>query len=188
MSIHTEEYEIMAKKPKFTPAQIKNHVKKIQEVIEQQKRENQGEHFRSLTREEIENKLKRVNSPMITVQGWSDAHPGGSVYYLLGIYNPDATAAQSLFAHVWVGSGNVDPTVGTFLLNVDTHFPRLTQPAAFGLTMAPGTGATLTFSLKVPTAVEKTNYFGQSCLMRFNFSFTDIGQYLDRGVFVFEVH
>ena len=54
--------------------------------------------------------------------------------------------------------------------------------------MAPGTGATLTFSLKVPTAVEKTNYFGQSCLMRFNFSFTDIGQYLDRGVFVFEVH
>ncbi len=30
----------MAKKPKFTPAQIRNHVKKIQEVIEQQKREN----------------------------------------------------------------------------------------------------------------------------------------------------
>jgi hypothetical protein len=188
MSIHTKEYETMAKKPKFTPAQIKNHVKKIQDVIEQQKRENQGEHFRSLTREEIENKLKRVNSPMIIVQGWSDATPGGSVYYLLGIYNPDATAAQSLFAHVWVGSGNVDPTVGTFLLNVDTHFPRLTQPKAFGLTLPPSTGATLTFSLKVPTAVEKTNYFGQSCLMRFNFSFTDIGQYLDRGVFVFEVH
>jgi hypothetical protein len=60
MSIHTKEYETMAKKPKFTPAQIKNHVKKIQEVIEQQKGENQGEHFRSLTREEIENKLKRV--------------------------------------------------------------------------------------------------------------------------------
>ena len=127
----------MAKKPKFTSAQIKNKVKKIEDVIEQQKRENQGEHFVSLTREEIEKKLKRANSPIITVQGWSDANPGGSVYYLLGIVNPDATVAQSLFAHVWVGSGNVDPVIGTFLLNVDTHVPRLTQPGAFGLTLAP---------------------------------------------------
>jgi len=44
----------MAKKPKFTPAQIKKKVEEIQGVIEQQKRENQGEHFVSITREEIE--------------------------------------------------------------------------------------------------------------------------------------
>jgi len=43
----------MAKKPKFTPAQIKKKVEEIQGVIEQQKRENQGEHFVSITREEI---------------------------------------------------------------------------------------------------------------------------------------
>jgi hypothetical protein len=176
----------MAKKPKFTPAQIKNKVKEIQEVIEQQKRENKGEHFVSLTREEIEKKLKRANSPIITVQGWSDAHPGGSVYYLVGIVNPDPTVADSLFVHVWVGSGNVDPAVGTFLLNVDTHFPRLTQPKIFGLQLAPGAGTLLTFNLKVPTATEKTNYMGQSCLMRLNNN--DVGQYLDRGLFVFEVH
>jgi hypothetical protein len=176
----------MAKKPKFTPAQIKNKVKEIQEVIEQQKRENKGEHFVSLTREEIEKKLKRANSPIITVQGWSDAQPGGSVYYLVGIVNPDPTVAVSLFVHVWVGSGNVDPAVGTFLLNVDTHFPRLTQPKSFGQQLAPGAGTLLTFNLKVPTATEKTNYMGQSCLMRLNNN--DVGQYLDRGLFVFEVH
>jgi hypothetical protein len=78
MSVH-EGVWTMAKKPKFTPAQIKKKVEEIQEVIEQQKRENQGEHFVSITREEIEKKLKRANSPFITIKGWSDAHPGGSV-------------------------------------------------------------------------------------------------------------
>jgi hypothetical protein len=80
----------------------------------------------------------------------------------------------------------LDPAVGTFLLNVDTHFPRLTQPKSFGLQLAPGAGAFLTFDLKVPTATEMTNYMGQSCLMRLNNN--GLGQYLDRGLFVFEVH
>jgi hypothetical protein len=175
----------MAKKPKFTSAQIKNHIKKIQEAIEKQKRENKSEHFMSITPKEIERKLKRVNSPMIVFEGWGPASPGGTVNYSLGIYNPDATQADSLFAHVWVGSGNVDPTIGTFLLNVDTRFPRLTQPAPFGLTLASGASATLNFTLKVPTAVESTNYIGESCLMRGGWF--DTGQYLDRALFVFEV-
>jgi hypothetical protein len=46
----------------------------------------------------------------------------------VGIRNPDPSQAIWLFAHAWVGSGNVDPAVGTFLLNVDTRFPRLTEP------------------------------------------------------------
>ena len=49
------------------------------------------------------------------------------VNYNLGIWNPDPVQATSLFAHVWVGSGNIDPTVGTFLLNVDQRFPRRTR-------------------------------------------------------------
>jgi hypothetical protein len=83
------------------------------------------------------------------------------------------------------GSGNVDPVTGTFLLNVDTRFPRLTQPIFDGLTLASGASGTLSFALKVPATVEKTNYLGNSCLMRFNWH--DIGTYLDRGVFVFGV-
>jgi hypothetical protein len=173
------------KQRKWTATQIKEQVQRIQKVIEMQKRENKGEHFTSVTPEEIEKKLKRVKSPMIVSQGWNSATPGGTVNYNLGIYNPDPTQAIWLFAHVWVGSGNVDPTVGTFLLNVDTRFPRLTQPTFFGLTLAAGASATLSFALKVPTAVEKTNYLGNSGLMQFNWH--DVGAYLDRGIFVFAV-
>jgi hypothetical protein len=176
-------------KAKWTSAQIKEHVQKIQEVIEQQKRlVKKGENFTAVTPEDIERKLKRANSPMIVSQvgSWTGpTAPGGTLSYNVGLYNPDQTQAIWLFAHVWVGSGNVDPTVGTFLLNVDTRFPRLTQPAFAGLTLAAGASTVLSFALKVPSTVEKTNYLGNCCLMRFNWH--DVGTYLDRGVFVFTV-
>ena len=173
------------KQLKLTPAQIKEHIKNIQKATEKHKQENKGEHFTAVTPQEIERKLRRVNSPMIVSQGWSGTTPGGTFTYSLGVFNPDPTQAIWLFAHVWVGSGNVDPTVGTFLSNVDTRFPRLTQPAFAGLTLAPGASATLNFTIKVPSTAERTNYLGNSCLMQFNWH--DIGKYLDRGVFVFAV-
>jgi hypothetical protein len=154
-------------------------------VIEEQKREYKSEHFTSVTPEEIEEKLKRSMSPMIVSQGWNSTTPGGTVNYNLGIYNPDPTMVIWMFAHVWVGSGNIDPIVGTFLLNVDTRFPRLTQPKFTGLSLDPHDSGTLKFALKVPCTVEKTNYIGNSCLMRFNWH--DVGNYFDRGVFVFAV-
>lgn len=176
-------------KPKWTSAQIKEHVQKIQEVIEQQKLlVKKGESFTAVTPEDIERKLKRTNSPMITMQfgSWTAPTPlGGTFAYNVGLYNPDPTDAIWLFAHVWVGSGNVDPTVGTFLLNVDTRFPRLTQPAFAGLSLAAGASTVLSFTMKVPSAVQKTNYLGNCCLMGFNWH--DVGTYLDRGVFVFTV-
>ena len=175
----------MAKKPKITAARIKEQTKKIQQAIERHKRENEGEHFTSLTKDEIEKKLKRVNSPMIVSQGWNSTTLGGVVNYNLGIYNPDPTQAFWLFAHVWVGSGNVAPPVDTFLLNVDARFPRLTEPTFDGLTLASGAFATLSFALAVPTTVQQSNYIGNSALMNFNWH--DVGQYLDRGVFVFAV-
>jgi hypothetical protein len=170
---------------KWSPAAIKEHVAKIQAAIEKIKHENKSEHFTSITPEEIEKKFERVNSPMIISQGWNSTTPGGTVNYSLGIYNPDPTQAIWLFAHVAVGSGNVDPVTGTFLLNVDPRFPRLVQPAFAGLTLASGASAVLSYSLKVPATAEKTNYLGNSCLMQFNWH--DIGKYLDRGVFVFAV-
>jgi hypothetical protein len=115
------------------------------------------------------------------------ASPGGIISYLINIYNPDPTPADELFMHVWVGSGNADPTVGTFLLNVDTRFPRLLQPTASGggLRIAPNTITWLQFDLAVPTNVERANYMGQSCLIHGGWN--DVGQYLDRGMFVFSV-
>jgi len=170
---------------KLSANAIKEQVQRIQKAIQQQKRENKGEHFTALTPEEIAKKLKRVNSPIIVSQGWNSTTPGGTINYNLGIFNPDPVQAIWMFAHVWVGSGNIDPVVGTFLLNVDTRFPRLTQPAFDGLTLAPGASTTLSYSLTVASTVEKTNYIGNSCLMQFNWH--DVGTYLDRGVFVFAV-
>jgi hypothetical protein len=170
---------------KWTAAQIKEEIQKIQKVVERHKRENKEEYFTSVSPDEIEKKLKRVKSPMIVSQGWGNTTAGGAVNYNLGIYNPDPAQAIWLFAHVWVGSGNVDPTVGTFLLNIDTRFPRLTQPTFDGLKLAAGASVTLNFVLKVPSAAEKTSFFGNSCLMQFNWH--DVGTYLDRGIFVFTV-
>lgn len=170
---------------KWTAAQVKEQVEKIKQVIEKHRRDNKEDHFSALTPEEIEKKLKRVHSPMIVSQGWGSTTPGGTVNYSVGVYNPDPVQANWLFVHIWVGSGNIDPTHGSFLLNVDARFPRLTQPASAGLTLAPGASTTVTFGLKVPATIEKTNYLGNSCLMRLNWH--DIGTYLDRGVFVFGV-
>jgi len=122
---------------------------------------------------------------MIVSQGWNSTSPGGSVNYNLGIYNPDPTNAIWLFAHVWVGSGNVDPVTGTFLSNIDTRFPQLTEPKFDGLKLAAGASATLCFTLNVPSTAQKTNYLGNSCLMAFTWH--DVGTYLDRGIFVFAV-
>lgn len=174
-----------AKQTKFTTAQVKEHIRNIQKAVEKHKRASKGEHFTAVTPEDIERKLKRVNSPMIVSQSWNHTTLGGTFTYNLGIYNPDPTQAIWLFAHVWVGSGNVDPIVGTFLLNVDTRFPRLTEPIFAGLTLAAGASATLSFTITVPTSVERTNYLGNSCLMQFNWH--DVGTYLDRGVFPFAV-
>lgn len=177
-----------SKQKKWTPKQINEHIQNIAKAVEQHRRDKKGDFFTYATPEEIERKLKRVNSPMIVSQvgSWTGATPpGGTFNYSVGIYNPDATQAIWLFAHVWIGSGNVDPTVGTFLLNVDSRFPRLTLPRFAGLSIAPSAFATLTFSLTVPAAVERTNYLGNTCLMRFNWH--DVGTYLDRSVFVFEV-
>lgn len=172
-------------KSKWTAAEIKDHTKKILDVVEKLKKENKLANFTGITVDEIEKKFTRVNSPMIVSQSWGGTTPGGNVNYNLGIYNPDPTTAVWLFAHVWVGSGNVDPVVGTFLSNVDTRFSRLTLPAFSGLSLAPGASATLNFVLKVPATAEKTNYLGNSCLMQFNWH--DTGTYLDRGIFVFAV-
>lgn len=173
---------------KLTAAQIKEQTRKIQEEIEKQRRrlKTSEQNFTALSPEEIDAKLKRVKSPMIVFQGWSGAAaPGGTINYSVGVWNPDPTPASNLFVHVWVGSGNVDPTTGTFLLNVDPRFPRLTEPPFFGATIAPSTSVTLTYALKVPAGVDKSNYLGNSCLMQFNWH--DVGQYLDRGVFPFQV-
>lgn len=173
----------------WTAAQIKEHIRKIQELIEQQKRlVKKGEGFIAVTPEDIERKLKRTNSPFAIGEfgSWTVPTPlGGTFTYNIDLYNPDPFWAQSLHVHVWVGSGNVDPTTGTFLLNVDARFPRLTYPGWPSLALAPGTSTRVNFSMQVPSTVERTSYLGNYCLMKLNWF--DVGAVLDRGGFAFTV-
>ena len=171
---------------KFSAARIKEQTKKIQETIDKEKTSLPGTELHRGDPEDIARKLRRLKSPMIVFQGWSGSAPaGGTINYSVGIWNPDPSQAIWLFAHAWVGSGNVDPLVGTFLLNVDTRFPRLTQPAFAGASIGPSSSLTISFDLQVPTGVQKTNYIGNTCLMQFNWH--DVGAYLDRSVWPFTV-
>lgn len=172
---------------KWTSAQIKEHISKILKIVEIEKLKIKKEdNFTGITEAELAKKFKRVNSPMITSQSCTgSAAPGGTISYNVGIYNPDPTSSIWLYSHVWIGSGNVDPVTGTFLLNVDTRFPRLTEPQFPGFSLAPGASTTLSFSIKVPASAEKSNYMINSCLMQFNWH--DVGTYLDRSIITFKV-
>lgn len=172
-------------KRKWNSEEVVDHMQKIRKIIEAEKKASKAENFTSVSDEELEIKFLRVNSPMIIWQSWNHTNQGGQVNYRMGIYNPDPTQSIWTFAHVWVGSGHVDPVVGTFLGNIDTRFPQLTEPGFPGLNIAPGNTGVLDFALQVPSSVDETNYLGNSCLMRANWH--DVGQYYDRGLFVFKV-
>ena len=175
---------------KLTAAQIKVQTKKILEAIEQGKRRVEGQknvNFAALKPKDIERKLKRVKSPMLIFESWTDqAQPGGTIDYNVTFWNPDPDPWFGLNAQVWVGSGNVDPVVGTFLLNVDTRFPRLTEPGWAGVSLNPSSQQQISFVLQVPPGVEKTNYIGNTCLMQVS-SF-EAGVYLDRCAWIFTVY
>jgi len=154
-------------------------------LVAKLERASEHEHFVGITPEEVAAKFKRVNSPMIVGQGWSPTTPGGILNASISVFNPDPTSTGNLVLHFWVGSGNPDPNVGTFLNNVDARFPRLTEEQPFGFTLASGASRTLSFALRVPATMERSAYLANSCLMRINFH--DQGTYLDRAVLVFAV-
>ena len=170
---------------KIRPADLKKHMTVIEEEIARQRRAGKYEHFTSISPEELEKKLQRVNSPFLTSQGWSSAPPGGSFGYTVGIHNPDPTSASNLYVYVFVGPGNCVSDTGLFLLNVDTRFARQAQPPFFGITLASLASTSQNFTIQVPAAVEKTTYFGNSVLLQPNYN--DIGTYLDRAAFPFTV-
>lgn len=170
---------------KWTAAQIKEHTKKIGALVEKLKRESKHEHFVGISPEELAEKFKRANSPMIVGEAWSPATRGGTLNASITVTNPDPTTVQRLVLHFWVGSGNPDPNVGTFLLNVDPRFPRLSEEQPFGFALASGASRTLSFAMRIPPSVEPSSYMANSCLMRIDF--LDQGTYLDRAVLVFAV-
>ena len=175
-----------SKAPKFTPEQVKEHIKNIAKAVEKHKKENKEKYFDAITPEQIEEKLKRVNSPIINSLAYGPSTPGGTLNFSVGVYNPDPVSFSSLFVNTFVGTGNIDPDLGTFLLNVDTRFARLTAPASSGgQTLAPSASAIFSYSLSVPATIEKTTYMVNACL--FKRGWFETGTFFDRASFAMVV-
>lgn len=125
-------------------------------------------------------------APMIVWQSWSSmTTPGGSITYNVGIQNPSATDEVWLFGHVFVGPANFVPEIGDAVQAVDARFPRLTEPSFAGLHLPANGASSLSFNLAVPTGIQPSNYIGNTLLFRADWH--DVGDYLDRGTFIFGV-
>lgn len=163
-----------------------SHLKTLQSLIAEEKKKAAEAklHFAAPDDDQLIEKLRRAQSPMIYFNGWSGASAGGILNYTVGIYNPDPIYRSGLYAYVFVGPANVVPSVGEALATADDRFPKLTEPPFFGLSLAPGASANLSFSLNVPT-VQASTYLGNTFLVQVD-GF-DVGTYLDRGCFPFRV-
>jgi len=183
----------------LTAAQIEERAATILDAQRQMRERGTDEQaFAPVAREDIETGLGSGAVAMLGGFGWTmSAPPGGIIDGRVSVDFPDpaAVAAQShIYVHVWVGSGNIDPQLGTFLMNVDQRFARLTQPRLPGL--RPGVSqvpelpvfadrSLLAFRLPVPFEVEESTYLANICLMKRG-TF-DVGEYLGRGSFEFRV-
>ena len=175
---------------RFTEIIITLRDREVQQLlveIEQQRQqaEKQGLNFTTPTAEQLRRKLSKTDSPMIVWQSWGGGAPGGSIGYNLGIKNPDPFIYNSLFVHVFIGLANPVSDIGVALTTVDSRFPRLTLPKFAGLSINPGVTESLSFSIHIPTNIEPGYYLGNSFLFRADWH--DVGDYFDRGTFVFEV-
>src|SRR4030095_2581821 len=175
---------------KSTTTQLRAHTKAILESIDKEKdvSRKSGQNFISTTSDDIEKRVKAATSPFLSMYGWTkEAAPGGRIELRVFVWNSESKPTPDVYVHVWVGSGNIDPVVGTFLLNVDPRFPRLTRPEPPGLVagdphefpLSPGLKR-LNFSLTLPSALEDSVYLGNICLMQL--ASYGVGRYLGRGV------
>ena len=153
---------------------------------ERKNREKRGETFTAVSKEEFERKLKRVESPIIIWESWTNtAPPGGTIKYTVGVENPDPVDWQNLVVSVSIGNRNAIVDNDQFQTTFDARFPTYAQPAPVGFTLAAGASTSQSFAVAIPGGIERTGYFGNAVLLQM--SFHDVGKYLDRGVFFFEV-
>jgi len=177
---------------KGSPGDTEHAARIIRAAIEEERqaREKEGYTFTGLTSQELAEKLKRANSPMIVFQGWDNsAPPGGAISYTVGVFNPDPVGWGQLSVAVSVGNRNPIVSNDGFLSDSDRRFPTLAQPATLGFALGPlgsaNASASFSFVLNLPDPVEKTGYFGNTVLEQVRFH--DVGLYLDRAVFFFSI-
>ena len=153
---------------------------------ERKKHEKRGLAFAGLSREEYEKKLKRVESPIILWHGWTvSTQPGGSILCMAGVQNPDTFFWHSLALAISFGNRNPIARHDEFLTGFDSRFPTCAKPAPHGFSLAPFATTSYMFQIGIPVGIEKTGYFGNWVLQQMNW--LDVGKYLDRGAFFFDV-
>jgi hypothetical protein len=166
----------------------KEQVEKILEEIEKERQKAKKEkmNFTAPTKEQLEKKLAKIETPMIIFQWYpgSTSSPG-TVTYTVGIHNPDPFQNIWIYNHVFIGPANMVPDVGAALATVDTRFPRLTEPAFPGLTIPPNSSVSQSFTIDVPPNIQPSNYLVNSFV--FLADWHDVGEYIDRGVISFTV-
>ena len=126
----------------MTAAAIEDRAARIVEAqSDLRARGSSDETFAPISLDDAKTRLSTGKGPFFGGFGWTmSAPPGGVIIGRVSVHfpEPEAVPADSgIYVHVWVGSGNVDPELGTFLLNVDPRFPRLSEPKVPGL--RPGT-------------------------------------------------
>lgn len=142
--------------------------------------------FTAVDEDALIRKFARVNSPMIIFQSWNASSlPGGTINYSFGVYNPDAFNWIWLYGYGYVGPSNFVANVGEAVGARDRRFANLTRPSFPGQQVAPLSTVKLNFSMPVPANIEKTTYQGNTVL--FQADWHDVGQYLDRGLWTFDV-
>lgn len=167
---------------------VLEHFEKVQKIVARHRKEARAKklNFTALPKDQLLRKLGRTSTPLIIFQSWDGSTaPGGTISYNVGVYNPDPYGQIWMFGHVFIGPANIVGDVGDALQTVDARFPRLTLPAFPGLSLAAGATETLRFKVKVPSGVDASNYLGNTFLFRADWH--DVGKYLDRSIFVFEV-
>lgn len=163
---------------------------RLRSEIELRRRQAEGEGFQFTPLPDQELR-KESNVPFVLWQAWTPTvPPGGTLILRVGLANLGPQRWPWLFTHVFVGPANVAVDlaprgVGEALAAVDSRFPRLTLPQFPGLRFEAGGFESLSFSFRVPSTVERTNYLG-NCFL-FQSTWHDPGRYLDRSLFVFEV-
>jgi hypothetical protein len=146
----------------------------------------QGRNFVAPDADQLMTKLQRANTPSLTFFSWTGSTGSpGTINLQVGVINPDPVAFGSLYVHLFIGPANLAPNVGQALALVDSRFPRLTLPDYIGLTLNPGDTATLDFEVAVPANIDPSNYLA-NCFL-FQAGYFDLGNTLDRGLFIFEV-
>lgn len=146
----------------------------------------QGRNFSAPTGAQVLDRLLSARSPFIHFLTWpiTSSSPG-TMNLQVGIMNPDPVAQGLLEVYVFVGPAALVADVGQALAVADTRFHNLTEPPAFGLTLAPSATADLNFAVKVPNGIEPSNYIGNVFL--FQGPSADVSDVLSRVGFIFQV-